>query len=114
MIRLPIAKLADLKQGQAVRFAFTVEGISREGFVVRFQGRVVAYENVCRHLPVALDFGDGNFFTTDGRHFICSQHGAIYEPLTGLCVRGPCEGASLKPLPVEIDGASVVLVLSGD
>ena len=112
MIRQPIAKLADLKQGQAVRFAFTVEGISREGFVVRFQGRVVAYENVCRHLPVALDFGDGNFFTTDGRHFICSQHGAIYEPLTGLCVRGPCEGASLKPLAIEVRDGEVSLLVS--
>ena len=111
MIRQPIAKLTDLKQGQAVRFTFTVEGISREGFVVRFQGRVVAYENVCRHLPVALDFGDGNFFTTDGRHFICSQHGALYEPLTGLCVRGPCEGASLKPLRIEVRDGVVELLL---
>jgi nitrite reductase/ring-hydroxylating ferredoxin subunit len=70
--------------------------------VVSFKGRLAAYENVCRHIPLALDSGGGDFFTLDGRHLICATHGAIYEPLSGLCVRGPCEGASLKPLSVDV------------
>ncbi|SVA75908.1 uncharacterized protein METZ01_LOCUS128762, partial [marine metagenome] len=27
-------------------------------------------------------------------------HGAVYEPNTGLCTRGPCAGASLYALEV--------------
>ena len=30
----------------------------------------------------------------------CQTHGAIYEPDTGLCVRGPCAGASLFALEI--------------
>lgn len=73
------------------------------GFVARFEGKLVGYENICRHLPLSLDDGEGKFFSSDGQHFICQTHGALYEPLTGLCVRGPCEGATLKKLEIELD-----------
>ncbi|HVY68943.1 MAG TPA: Rieske 2Fe-2S domain-containing protein, partial [Verrucomicrobiae bacterium] len=91
-------------------FEFLREGRPVEGFVARFQGRLVAYENVCRHLSVTLDYDDNRFFTTDGRHFVCQTHGAIYEPASGLCVRGPCEGASLKSLRVEVRGHDLWLL----
>lgn len=93
---------ADLAEGQTVKFEFTREGIDRDGFLARFQGKFVAYENVCRHLPISLDYDDNRFFAKDGRHFLCQNHGAIFEPLTGRCVRGPCQGLSLKPLTIEI------------
>jgi nitrite reductase/ring-hydroxylating ferredoxin subunit len=103
--RQRIAAEGDLAEGRTRKFRFQVDGIAREGFVARFQGQLVAYENVCRHHPLPLDYGDGRFFTPEGDHFICQTHGAVYEPLTGKCVQGPCAGASLKPLPLEvIDG----------
>ena len=101
MKRQRIIAAKELKNGGTVKFEFERSGIKREGFVVRFKGKLAAYENVCRHIPMALDSGDGDFFTRDGTHIICATHGATYEPLTGLCIRGPCEGASLKPLAVE-------------
>ena len=67
-----------------------------------FAGRVVAYENVCRHIPITLDYGDARFFNAEGTHFVCQTHGATYEPLTGKCIAGPCVGASLKPLEVQV------------
>lgn len=108
--RLRIAFSKDLSEGKTLKFLFESEGIKREGFLANVRDDIVAYENVCRHIPVSLDYGDGEFLTTDGRHFICSTHGAIYEPLTGFCVRGPCEGASLKPLTIEISDGAVWLV----
>ena len=105
--RLIAAK--DLADCQTVKFEFTREGISRDGFLARYQGKLVAYENVCRHLPLSLDYGDNRFFAKDGRHFVCQNHGAIFQPLTGLCVRGPCQGASLKPLAIEVVSGEVWL-----
>lgn len=97
-----------------MKFEFKRDGISREGFAVLAEGKIVAYENVCRHLPVSLDYGDGRFFTRDRRYLICQTHGALYEPATGLCVRGPCLGASLKPLQVEIRDETVCLILEAE
>lgn len=97
-----LSTLAELQQKRAIKFTYRQEGISREGFVAWFDGRVVAYENVCRHVPITLDYGDGQFFGPGGTHFVCQTHGATYEPLSGKCVAGPCVGASLKPLAIEL------------
>jgi nitrite reductase/ring-hydroxylating ferredoxin subunit len=32
---------------------------------------------------------------------ICSTHGALYAPDTGLCVGGPCRGKRLEALGLE-------------
>ncbi len=95
-----------MSDGVTVKFSFVRGGRPMQGFLTRFKGQLVAYENRCRHLPVTLDGGNGRFFESEGNHFVCQSHGAMYEPLTGLCVRGPCEGESLKPLRFELkDGA---------
>ena len=101
MPRLRIAALTDLEPGQTLKFEYAQEGIRREGFAAWANSTLVAYENVCRHLPLSLDYGDNRFYTPDRTRFICTSHGALYDPATGLCVRGPCEGASLKRLTVE-------------
>src|SRR5213592_415269 len=102
MPKVVIARLDDLRKKQSVKFKFRRDGISRDGFVALFQERVIVYENVCRHLPLTIDYGDNRFFTGNGQEIICKTHGAIYEPLTGLCVEGPCKGASLFKVPFEI------------
>jgi nitrite reductase/ring-hydroxylating ferredoxin subunit len=109
-----IARLEELKRKGALKFVFREEGIQRNGFVAWFEGQVVAYENVCRHIPITLDYGDDEFFTGDRKHFICQTHGATYEPLTGLCVAGPCVGASLRKLGVVVEGETVRLVIEGN
>jgi nitrite reductase/ring-hydroxylating ferredoxin subunit len=108
--RIKIARADEVAEGKAVKFSFQRDGGRlTEGFLARYQGQLVAYENRCRHLPVSLDFYSGNFFSPDGQSFICQNHNAIYEPLTGLCVRGPCEGQSLKALEIEVVDGDVWL-----
>ena len=110
-MRQRLAALADLPPGTTRKFNYKdADGIAREGFVANFRGKLVAYENTCRHLALPLDYADNRFFTGDGKFFICQSHGATYEPLTGLCVRGPCPGASLKALAVEIKKDAVWLL----
>ncbi|MBU6399748.1 MAG: Rieske 2Fe-2S domain-containing protein [Verrucomicrobia bacterium] len=108
-----LASLDELPEGGTAKFEFVHDGIRFNGFVARVRGQVVAYENLCRHLPLALDGGDHGFFTPDGRCFVCRNHGAIFEPLTGLCVRGPCQGARLKPLPIEVADGAIWLTDAG-
>jgi nitrite reductase/ring-hydroxylating ferredoxin subunit len=102
-----LASISELRERKAIKFTYRQEGISREGFVAFFEGNVVAYENVCRHVPITLDYGDGRFFNAAESHFVCRTHGATYEPLTGICIAGPCLGASLKRLPIEVVGEEI-------
>jgi nitrite reductase/ring-hydroxylating ferredoxin subunit len=108
--RTKIARDADIAEGGTLKFPFTRGGRPIGGFLARHQSKLVAYENQCRHLPLHLDYESGRFFTKEGDFFICQTHGAVYEPLTGLCVRGPCEGESLRALKIEIVEGDVWLV----
>jgi nitrite reductase/ring-hydroxylating ferredoxin subunit len=99
--------LEELESRRAVRFVSVQKGVEKEGFAILFEGQLRAYENRCRHLPLPLDYGDGKFFDTSGRFIVCQNHGAIFDPLTGQCLRGPCAGGSLTPIQVEIIGHEV-------
>lgn len=109
--RRALAALAELQAARTIKFNYRQDGIEREGFLVHFQDSVVAFENACRHIPIPLDYGDGRFFRADGQYLICQTHGATYEPLTGECLFGPCVGAHLKKLPVELADGKIWLLL---
>lgn len=111
MDRIKIARADEVAEGGTMKFQYLSGGRMAEGLLARFRGKLVAYENRCRHHPVHLDFGTGRFFTAEGDFFICQTHNAIYEPDTGLCVRGPCEGQSLNKLEIEIVEGEVWLKL---
>jgi len=98
--RIQIAAADEIEEGKTVTFSFTHNDRPQEGFVGRFKGKLFAYENTCRHIPISLDYGDNRFFTNEGDALMCQTHGAVYKPDTGLCVRGPCAGASLYPLEI--------------
>ena len=111
MARQRLASLKELKERGTIKFGYRELGIAREGFLAWHEGQAVCYENACRHVPITLDYGDGRFYTPDGQHFICQTHGAKYEPLTGRCIEGPCPGAFLKRLEVEIAEGDLYLVI---
>lgn len=79
-------------------------------FAVRFHGRVHAYLNRCGHIPVELDWQHGQFYDMTGIYLICATHGALYDPATGNCVGGRCNGRGLVPLEVTEHGGSVYLL----
>jgi len=101
-----ICAAQDLVDGGAgVRFEVRLYGRSEPAFAVRFAGQVRAYLNRCAHVPTELDWVEGQFFDGDRRWLICATHGALYDPLDGHCIGGPCRGSGLRPLSVsERDG----------
>ena len=105
---LRVARVEELQATRTAKFAYRdQDGIPREGFAALVGEQVVVYQNVCRHLPVSIDYGDNEFFSADGAMIVCRTHGAEYEPLGGLCVRGPCEGARLLAIPFEVRGGEI-------
>src|SRR3989442_1480663 len=60
-------------------------------------------------LPPPLDLWPNEFWSEDGRLFVCSTHGALFEPDTGNCVAGPCAGDALTRLAIRRDGEDVVV-----
>jgi len=95
--------LAEL--GRGVRFELNRFGQPLQAFVVRFGGQPRAFLNRCGHVPVELDWQEGEFFDDSRLYLICSTHGALYHPASGQCVGGRCAGRGLIPVPVvERDG----------
>jgi nitrite reductase/ring-hydroxylating ferredoxin subunit len=70
-------------------------------FFVRYGGRAYGYLNRCAHVPIELDWAEGQFFESSGLYLMCATHGAIYAPDTGKCVGGPCRGGRLRPVEVD-------------
>jgi len=91
--------------GAGVRFALGEGGRAPTGFAIRHLGSVHAFVNRCPHMGTELDWQPGEFFDVAGLYFVCATHGALFQPATGLCVAGPCRGASLTRLGTrEQDG----------
>ena len=98
----PLCPSSELNErGQA--FVFDVQHFREpaRGFVLRFDGQVVAYLNRCLHVPTEMDWQHGEFLDGDKGFIMCSIHGAAYEPLSGRCIGGPCGKGTLTVLKVE-------------
>lgn len=86
------------------------DGAEQEAILVRLDdGAVVSWLNHCQHFRhIPLDKGDGAPMR-DGE-IVCTNHGAMFERDTGRCTFGPCEGAILDSVAVEVVDGAVRLV----
>jgi nitrite reductase/ring-hydroxylating ferredoxin subunit len=107
--RLICASTALAEGGKGVRFVVERHGQLQAAFAIRCGGIVRAYLNRCAHVPVELDWVEGEFFDLSGLYLLCSTHGAAYAPETGHCRSGPCAGRGLTPIKVEERDGQVFL-----
>ena len=70
---------------------------------------LVAYVNDCPHAHAPLDWEPGEFLDNRRRLLLCTMHGASFGIYDGKCIDGPCPGASLTPVFIEV-GNGVVRV----
>jgi nitrite reductase/ring-hydroxylating ferredoxin subunit len=107
--RYRVGRARRLKPGKSMKFMLPIRGVDEECFVVNFEGQFHAYVNRCRHVPMAMDWVDNQFFAERGRYLMCQTHNAYYEPATGECIAGPSGtcGKLLYRVPVEIDGGVI-------
>jgi nitrite reductase/ring-hydroxylating ferredoxin subunit len=107
-ISIIVARVSELEPGHTKKFVVSVDGREVECFLVNYEGRLFAYVNRCRHVPMTMDWIDNQFLTEDGRYILCATHGAAYEPETGECIFGPPCGKILDRVPLTIEGDKVL------
>ncbi|MGF7132489.1 nitrite reductase/ring-hydroxylating ferredoxin subunit [Paraburkholderia sp. EB58] len=90
-----------IEGGEGLRRAAKYAGGDAVVFFVRYGGEAYGYLNRCAHVPMELDWVEGQFFESSGLYLMCATHGAIYAPDTGKCVGGPCRGGRLRPVQVD-------------
>ena len=98
--------------GRAIKFEIAICEPARQMpcFAVKYDGAVYAYINSCPHRGTELDWQPGEVFEESGLYLMCATHGALFEPVSGLCVDGPCHGARLRSLLIKVVGNDVVLL----
>jgi len=104
-VRYRVCRTAALPAGESMKFMLPVRGADEECFVINFHGQYHAYVNRCRHVPMAMDWIDNQFFAEQGRYLMCQTHNAYFEPASGECIAGPPSacGKFLYRVPLEID-----------
>jgi nitrite reductase/ring-hydroxylating ferredoxin subunit len=103
--RFRVCPTEAIAPGESMKFMLPVRGVDEECFVINFHGRFHAYVNRCRHVPMAMDWIDNQFFAEQGRYLMCQTHNAYFEPASGECIAGPPSacGKFLYRVPLEID-----------
>lgn len=97
----PVCRADELGEGKARGFATDRSGDDR-AFVVRYEGRLRAYVNLCPHNLRPLEYAKDRFLDADGGKIICYAHGAHFAIDDGVCDFGPCLGERLVALPVRL------------
>ncbi len=96
-----------IPDGKALSFAFG-EDRERVGIVVVRRGDMVrAYVNRCPHFQIPLDVGRGIHTFRD--HVLCANHYAVFRFEDGYCVDGPCLGASLEMVPIQVSENQIMI-----
>ncbi|MDD2893034.1 MAG: PfkB family carbohydrate kinase [Halothiobacillaceae bacterium] len=84
------------------------DGTMRAIFVVRKGMDVYGYLNVCPHLGVKLNESADAFLDEDGRHVRCALHGALFDLADGRCIAGPCLGAFLTRIDIDVQRGQLI------
>lgn len=93
-------------------FLFTLrrveDGEKQEAILLRLEDGIAGWLNYCQHFThIRLDKGSGA--PVRNGEVVCANHGAMFEKDSGLCTYGPCEGAYLNPVDLEVRDGSVYL-----
>ncbi|MDA0707679.1 MAG: Rieske (2Fe-2S) protein [Proteobacteria bacterium] len=105
-----LCSVDDLTDNAAMEFSLGSAKETYDIFIQRYNGEIFAYVNVCPHAGTPLNMEDGIFMEKTGRYLMCHTHGALFEPSNGLCVAGPCNGASLQAVEIDIIAGNIVIL----
>ena len=104
-----LCALADVPDGGAR--GFDPLGRGRDTVFAVRRGRTVrVWANRCPHHGTPLPWRKDADLNAAGDRIVCSAHGALFEPDTGLCVQGPCLGESLHALPCKLTDEGELLL----
>ena len=70
---------------------------------------VRAFQNVCPHHGLPLNWAPDAFLIEAQNSVVCSHHAARFDIDTGRCISGACRGVPLKPVPIRLEGEAIWL-----
>jgi nitrite reductase/ring-hydroxylating ferredoxin subunit len=103
-----LCSLVDLDATGAKEIVLNKDGARVPVFVLNYRGNILGYVNACPHVRLPLNWTADVFLDISGTYLFCANHGAHFDVMSGLCLRGPCRGQSLTPFPVRIEGDAIV------
>ena len=96
-----LSPVADIPEGGFLAVEAVVDGEFESILLFRKGDDVRAWLNVCPHAGRRLDYLPGKFLMDKG-NLVCAAHGATFRTSDGECVAGPCRGAHLRAVRIEI------------
>ena len=63
--------------------------------------------NDCPHANLSLDLIKGKVQSNDGK-LLCANHGAKFDPESGICLKGPCKKKYLTNFPFVIENNNLI------
>ena len=105
-----LCDLTDIMQRKSKGFSINSGNAMRHLFLVQQNGELYGYINRCPHTGASLDWVPDQFLDITGKLIQCATHGAQFRIQDGLCIYGPCNGASLTPVPIKIEQDKVFLL----
>lgn len=104
-----LCPLSDIDDGSAKEFTYRNGKNIYDFFIQRMGDSAFAYTNVCPHAGTPLNMDEGKFMEKTGRYLMCHTHGALFQLEDGLCVAGPCNGASLTVVGISVTNGNITV-----
>jgi nitrite reductase/ring-hydroxylating ferredoxin subunit len=82
--------------------------------VLRRSDETWAYRNLCPHFSIPLNYEPNTFWAYDAELLMCAHHSAMFRFEDGVCIDGPCQGASLTPVAIRIEAGHVFIDAAHD
>lgn len=98
----PLIADHNLTENQTLELDIVIDQQKHSGFLLVENRKVHCYINSCPHTGATLNWVENQFLDVNQDFIQCSIHGALFEKSSGLCIRGPCLGAKLESLSVEL------------
>ncbi len=105
-----LCAVSDIDDGTAKEFSYRSGADIHDIFVQRKGDDVYAFVNICPHAGTPLNMDDGVFLEKTGTYLMCHTHGALFQLEDGLCVAGPCNGASLQVVEINVENGNIKVV----
>ena len=104
-----LCPLANIMDGEAKELTYRSGKNIYDIFIQRLGDNAFAYTNVCPHAGTPLNMDEGQFMEKTGRYLMCHTHGALFQLEDGLCVAGPCNGASLTVVEISVNNGNIIV-----
>lgn len=106
-----LTRTGDMADLDCLVFCFERAGAQLEGFVIKTGTEFRAYLNHCPHTGISLNWNTPDFFDVAKEYIQCCMHGALFQPLDGLCIYGPCINESLFALDIVIESERLYFLI---